>query len=338
MIFLCVSYMTYASEAELYLGTGIGIGHFHGLNKIGGVNSGSEDISALNMFIGYKLNNYLSLEGGYQYLGDGKTDNFTFNNQGALVSLNSYIPIIDNLSLLSEFGGYWSHTRGLDSRDTKISTIMGVGLSYKINDKLDIRTRWRYIKDFSDINSSKYHYYFKPDESLATFEFVYYPFLSSKRNFNSYNENKKNPIVEARNAHQVFTTENDFELNGIVYFGFNKTALDAQATNSLDRLLKQLSSISGKNDVEIRVIGYSDSLGSESIKDRIAKSRAEIVSDYISLKNITESKVRVQTRDTPKNKHCEIKEISEKISCLSSDRRVEVKIVGRQKIEELSPW
>lgn len=329
---------TVAGESSLYLGAGIGNSHFHGLNKIENVRSGVEDAATANLFVGYDLNNYLSLESGYLYLDHGKTDHLPFKNQGGSISLNGKVPLAGDLSLLAEAGGYWSHTEGLGTKDTKFSNILGVGLSYQINGQFDVQARWRYIKDVANINSEVYQTHFEPNENITTLELVYRPFHSIKDKPITQKMYQKTLLIQQQKAPETIIIDKAFEFDTVVYFGLNQTNLDAKGQRSLDKLYQQLSEIKEKKEIDIRIIGYSDSLGSNSVKDRVAKTRAEAVANYLALQKLTENPIRIQAHNSIDYACYKIKDKAKQIACLAPERRVEIKIKGYREVEEQSPW
>lgn len=339
MILVGISHTALADESNIYLGAGVGVGHIHGLNNIEGVQSSVNDATAGNLFLGYDLNDYLSIETGYLYVGKGKTDHLPFKNQGASLSLNGRVPLVGDLSLLGEFGAYWSRTEGLGEKGSKASAILGTGLSYQINDQFDIQARWRYIKNVADLNSEVYQTRFTPNENIATLELVYHPFRTKKVEpiqQTSYEE----PVTPAQEEQPVSViVDKPFEINAEVNFSLNQTTLDSEALRSLDNLQQQLSEMSTKKQMETIVIGYSDSLGADLVRDRVAKERAEAVANYLVHIGVPESQMHVQAKTILDQTCSDITNKAEQIACLAPNRRVEIKITGYQEVEELaSPW
>jgi len=313
---------------DVYFGAGAGFNHFHGLNKIEGVKSGTEDAAAANAFIGYGLNEYLSAEAGYQYAGRGNTDGMRFENQGGTLSLVGHLPLMANLSLLTEAGGYWSHTDGLGAKDTKVSSLFGAGLSYKLSDSLDMQARWRYISDVADLHSDVYQTRLKPNQNLTTMELVYHPFRTT--------------VVETvaapapAPAPKVVMVDKTFELNSDVLFAFGKANLKEEGLQALNKLYQDLSEIRPK-DGEAIVIGYTDRIGSEKVNVRLSQARAEAVANYLASQGLPSSKIRVEGRgaaDPQTGNECDgIKNKAALITCLAPDRRVEVSVTGIKTVE-----
>jgi len=163
---------------DFYFGAGIGATHFNGLNKVENVNTGEEDATATNVFAGYNFNEYFGSELGYQYTGRGNTDGNRYESQGATLSGIGRLPLGNDFSLFGEAGAYWGHTDGMGTSDTKVSPLAGVGVTYKVNDALDLQARYRYMWDVADLHADNGANY-KSNQSIATVEAVWHPFRSS---------------------------------------------------------------------------------------------------------------------------------------------------------------
>ncbi|MGL4506081.1 MAG: outer membrane beta-barrel protein, partial [Aeromonas sobria] len=163
---------------DIYFGAGVGAAHFNGLNKIESTNVGEEDAAAANAFVGYNFTENFGTELGYQYAGRGNTDGNRYENQGATLSGIARLPVGNDFSLFAEGGAYWAHTDGLGVSDTKVSPLAGAGVTYKVNDALDLQARYRYMWDVADLHADNGDRY-KSNQSVATLEAVYHPFRTS---------------------------------------------------------------------------------------------------------------------------------------------------------------
>ena len=155
-VWIALALATTAAHAtdDIYFGAGVGAAHFNGLNKVEGVESGTEDAFTGNLFMGYNFNETFGAELGYQYAGRGSADGERYENQGATLSGIARLPLGEDFSLFGEAGAYWAHTDGLDNSDTRVSPLAGVGLTYKLNDSLDLQARYRYMWDVADLTTS----------------------------------------------------------------------------------------------------------------------------------------------------------------------------------------
>lgn len=112
----------------------------------------------------------------------------------------------------------------------------------------------------------------------------------------------------------------------VVYFGFDKDQLDAEAKHNLDNLAHVLKSSSDVRSASI--VGYADTIGSASYNQALSEKRAKNVRDYLGQKgyvNTSVAKVRALGK-TDQFASCDQKKRAEKIECLRPNRRVEVEI------------
>ena len=316
---------------DIYFGAGVGAAHFNGLNNVEGVEHGTEDAFAGNAFAGYNFNENFGAELGYQYAGrgntNGGTNNNAYENQGATLSGIARLPLGEDFSLFGEAGAYWSHTHGFGVTDSRVSPMAGVGLTYKLNDALDLQARYRYMWDVADLTTYTGEQY-KSNQSVATLEAVYHPFRTS------YVEPVAAPVVTEA---APVVVEKNFALNSDVLFAFGKAELKAEGVEALDGLYKQIVEFQPKDGSAI-VIGYSDRIGSEAYNQKLSEARARTVADFLVSKGLATSKIAIEGRgeaDPVTGTQCDgVKGKNELITCLAPDRRVEVRVSGVQEVQQ----
>ena len=320
---------TTAAQAtdDIYFGAGIGATHFNGLNNAA-VEDGTEDATATNVFAGYNFNETFGAELGYQYTGRGSTDGERYESQGATLSGIARLPLGNDFSLFGEAGAYWGHTDGLNTSDTKVSPLAGAGVTYKVNDALDLQARYRYMWDVADLTTATGEQY-KSNQSVATLEAVYHPFRTS------YVAPVAAPVVEEAPAPQV--VEKNFALNSDVLFAFGKSTLKAEGTEALNGLYQQIVEFQPKDGNAV-VVGYTDRIGSDASNQTLSEARARTVANFLVSKGMSASKVAIEGRGEANpvtGTQCDgVKAKAELISCLAPDRRVEVRISGVQEVQQ----
>jgi OmpA-OmpF porin, OOP family len=112
----------------------------------------------------------------------------------------------------------------------------------------------------------------------------------------------------------------------VVYFGFDKDNLDAEAIRNLDNLARVLKDSSDVRSASI--VGYADIIGSSSYNQKLSEKRAKNVRDYLAQKgyvNTNVAKVRALGK-TDQFASCDKMKRAEKIECLRPNRRVELEI------------
>ena len=331
-VWIALALATTAAHAtdDIYFGAGVGAAHFNGLNNAA-VETGTEDAAATNLFMGYNFNETFGAELGYQYAGRGNTNsginNNAYENQGATLSGIARLPLGEDFSLFGEAGAYWSHTHGFGMTDSRVSPMAGVGLTYKLNDALDLQARYRYMWDLADLTTYTGEQY-KSNQSVATLEAVYHPFRTS------YVEPVAAPVVTEA---APVVVEKNFALNSDVLFAFGKAELKAEGVEALDGLYKQIVEFQPKDGSAI-VIGYSDRIGSEAYNQKLSEARARTVADFLVSKGLATSKIAIEGRgeaDPVTGTQCDgVKGKNELITCLAPDRRVEVRVSGVQEVQQ----
>ncbi len=316
---------------DIYFGAGVGAAHFNGLNKIESTNVGEEDAAAANAFVGYNFTENFGTEFGYQYAGRGNTDGNRYENQGATLSGIARLPLGGDFSAFAEGGAYWAHTDGLGVSDTKVSPLAGLGVTYKVNDALDLQARYRYMWDVADLHADNGDRY-KSNQSVATLEAVYHPFRSS------YVAPAPAPVVEeapAPVAPQI--VEKNFALNSDVLFAFGKDSLKPEGVAALNALYQQIVEFQPKDGNAV-VVGYTDRIGSDAYNQKLSEARARTVANFLVSKGMAASKVAIEGRGEANpvtgTKCNGVTAKAQLISCLAPDRRVEVRVSGVQEVQK----
>lgn len=314
---------------DIYFGAGVGAAHFNGLNKIDGVENGTEDAAAANAFVGYNFTENFGTELGYQYAGRGNTEGLRYENQGATLSGIARLPVGNDFSLFAEGGAYWAHTDGLGISDTKVSPLAGAGVTYKVNDALDLQARYRYMWDVADLNVDGTHY--KSNQSVATLEAVYHPFRTS------YVAPVAAPVVAEAPAPAPQMVEKSFALNSDVLFAFGKETLKPEGVAALNGLYQQIVEFQPKDGNAV-VVGYTDRIGSDAYNQKLSEARARTVANFLVTKGMAASKVAIEGRGEANpvtgTKCNNVTAKAQLISCLAPDRRVEVRVSGVQEVQK----
>ncbi|MDF2413892.1 MULTISPECIES: porin OmpA [unclassified Aeromonas] len=314
---------------DIYFGAGVGAAHFNGLNKIEGVNTGEENAAAANAFVGYNFTENFGTELGYQYAGRGNTDGNRYENQGATLSGIARLPLGGDFSAFAEGGAYWAHTDGMGTSDTRVSPLAGLGVTYKVNDALDLQARYRYMWDVADLQVNDVRY--KSNQSVATLEAVYHPFRTS------YVAPAPAPIVEEAPAPAPQVVEKNFALNSDVLFAFGKSTLKPEGVAALNTLYQQIVDVQPRDGSAV-VVGFTDRIGSEAHNLKLSEARARTVADFLVSKGMAAGKVTIEGRGTANpvtGAQCDgIKARAQLIACLAPDRRVEVRISGVKEVQK----
>lgn len=119
----------------------------------------------------------------------------------------------------------------------------------------------------------------------------------------------------------------DYELR-TVYFDFNSATLTPAAKTKLNALVAALKSSGAK---QVRIVGFTDEIGTASYNNRLSVRRAEVVSAYLKKKGVSVKKGKLEVRglgETESKSSCSEVKGNELKACLWRDRRVEVEVIN----------
>jgi len=110
-------------------------------------------------------------------------------------------------------------------------------------------------------------------------------------------------------------------------FDFDKSTLKASAVSALDDLVAKLKGATVLNSV--RIIGYTDSVGSNAYNEKLSLRRAESVRNYLTGHGVPADKIKVEG----KGKSDPIAD-NKTEDGRAKNRRVEVEVDGYRIVEQ----
>ncbi|WP_421187904.1 porin OmpA [Aeromonas enteropelogenes] len=316
---------TAQAAGDWYTGIGAGWAYAHDLdNNVQGLDV-DKDATALSLFGGYNFTENFGAELGYLYAGKGGIDGADFKTQGATLSGIARLPMGDIFSLFAEGGAYFNHVSGNGNGDSDNGTapLAGIGLTAKLSDLVDVQARYRYLWNLGDEPKT-----WETDMSVATLELVLHP------NRTSYVAPV--PAPEPEPVAPVVVDKN-FALSSDVLFAFGKSTLKPEGAAALNTLYQDIVDVQPKDGSAV-VVGYTDRIGSDAYNLKLSEARARTVADFLVGKGLPAGKVSIEGRGEANpvtGNQCDgVKGKAELISCLSPDRRVEVRVTGVQQVTE----
>ena len=316
--------------------------------------------TAYKVFGGYQFSPYFGLEGGYFKLGkfSFKSNSFPtstldgqINLEGINLDLIGYVPLNDHLSLLARFG--IDNTRARDRFSSTGSILVnnshpeytdrnfnaGLGFSYKFNPNISLRGEFeRYkindaIGNLGDINVATLSLIFpfgntSPAVPTVVEKTVYEvaPVVVIVKT-----ETPPEVIVYKEVVAPVMPEHLHVSFNSDVLFGFDRSNVAPLGKIELDKFTDQLNGVTYDT---VSIVGHTDRIGPKSYNDKLSLERADSVKAYlISRGIISEEKITTEGRGSSepvtdvgacKGLHSSV----DAIACLSSDRRVEVDVIG----------
>lgn len=122
-----------------------------------------------------------------------------------------------------------------------------------------------------------------------------------------------------------------------VQFAFDDDVLSMDARKKLDQLAQKLVAMEIE---QVVAVGYADRVGPADYNRRLSARRAKAVGDYLGGKGVSGERlqlVAMGAHDSLTAGTCDLPSEApsdpQRIACLEPDRRVEVKLVGREKGE-----
>ena len=116
-------------------------------------------------------------------------------------------------------------------------------------------------------------------------------------------------------------------LSGDALFAFDKASLTPAGRRVLDDLAAELR---GQGDQwhPVRIVGYTDRLGSEEYNLKLSQRRADAVMNYLVARGVPARRIRAEGHGAlDPVKHCPDSPRAQLIACLAPNRRVEVKMI-----------
>lgn len=167
---------------------------------------------------------------------------------------------------------------------------------------------------------------------------------------NNYGECWQNSYLETKlpecGGEEKVLTEEVISFSSNFLFGFNKSELRSGATTALNEIANKLKSLSPQDLEAISVEGHTDYKGSSSYNQKLSERRAIAVANYLARAGVPAEKITArgfgksqermsgqceeQTKDirNPAKRRLAI------IDCIEPDRRVDVRITAKKKVEK----
>lgn len=268
-----------SAMADIYLGAKAGKTWLDSdACKSGAAYSCDDDDSTLGAFAGYKFNDYISLEAGYDYLGrftgEGMDDDTA---QAVTLAPKLSLPITDAIALYGKAGGAWVDYGSEDDW----SYLGAAGLEFNTTENVTLRLEYQRL---FDINND----IVRTAADTATLGVVY-TFGGSKAEPVVVEEE---PVVMAVEEPQPVEVTKYFETKVAgTQFSFDSTKLKPGLESTLDKLVAVMEE---HPEAVVEITGYTDSTGPEAYNQKLSEKRAQSVADAVKARGIDESRIVVK--------------------------------------------
>lgn len=313
-------------------------------------------------FVGFPVNPYWAVEGGYFDLGRfgftaATTPAGTLSGSARIRGLNldlvGTLPITERWSLLGRVGAAYAQTNDTFSGTGAVSVTepsarkretnykYGFGTQYAFSPALTLRLeaeRYRVNDAFGsrgDVDLVSLGLVYRFGGPVPVVKTAYTPYVAPA------------PIPEVAPPPVVAQVSPPpppppvpapkpwvkVKLEADSLFGFDLDSLQADGKGALDKLLQELKAV---NVDSIQVTGHTDRLGRKAYNEELSLRRAQAVQNYlvqvggIPAGSITATGVGSSQPETQPNDCKGSKATQALITCLRVDRRVEVEVKGSQ--------
>ncbi|WP_105901599.1 OmpA family protein [Vibrio gangliei] len=287
------------NAGEFYLGAKTGWSYFSGFcdPKEGCDDNSDDDAWGGSVYGGYQFNNWLSLEGGYNYLGNAKTyfaaEDVKSKIQNGELGLKADWNLGSAWNLFGKAGTSYNDIEhkssiGESESDNNWSLMLGAGLEYQLSHNWRVRTEYQWFDDVgsSSVGDTDVHYvslglsyYFGSSDKGAA--------ATAAAAATTAAMVQDEPMVEAEPAPEPLPAATLSK----GAFGHDSTELTPEAKSSLDPVVTYLDQ---RQDVNVTVTGYTDSTGSAEYNQKLSEQRAQKAADYLTANGVDSSRVTVE--------------------------------------------
>ncbi len=272
-----------------YFGAGLGWSNFHdacGLAE----NNCTNDALNYGVYAGYQFNVYFALEAGihsYSQLKANSSDNTsTADIWGGNVAMVFTLPVSNRVSLYSKLGGvYLDIDKEVDSADfasaQEWDVLAALGMDYRLSHRWALRGEYTFIDGVgsSDTGQADLHsltlgltYHFSPAIPVV---------IATKSVAEPAEAIEYEPQgTLSAPKEQLFQVEQLFD--------FDSTKL--KYNHALKKYATQLTYFPRS---KVRIIGFTDSLGTTAYNQRLSELRAQAVAEYFKRMGVHHSRIKV---------------------------------------------
>ncbi|MUK39186.1 OmpA family protein [Aliivibrio fischeri] len=223
----------------------------------------------------YDILDNMALTMDYRYLGKGSYGDESVSTDAWTVGTQVKLPLSEHLKLTGSFGvGVFNQDLNENS-DSYMSSYLGTGLSYKINNDWYMNFDYTYYNG-NDTNMNG-DVSIRPDINEFTIGFTYY-FNKSYKIHNVETVVTKEKVITKQNNVYVVPSDGQFIV------GSYKLSNPSRFNFVYDYLSKNPRS-------KAVISGYTDSTGSGTFNLKLSEQRAEEVASYISKRGISKDRL-----------------------------------------------
>lgn len=257
-----------------------------------------DDATGGGLFLGYDINDYIAIEGGYDYFGKMTGAGLNDDSVSAVTIAPKFsYAFNDSVSAYTKIGGAY-----VDYGSEQDGSFLGaVGLEFGQKQPLSFRVEYQTL---TDVNNDLV----KAQANMVSLGISYKFGASSEDTVSSMPEPivepqpvvAQEPVVEepAPEPETTVVIEQPTvmktvtkQLSDANYFESDSSALSAQGKSELVEFIQTLTTYPQST---VKIIGHTDSTGSESYNLTLSKARAQSVADVFLDAGIDSSRMSVE--------------------------------------------
>ncbi|CAH7259381.1 Outer membrane protein A precursor [Vibrio chagasii] len=290
-----VEYLPLLESPHFYLGGRLGWGHFQGAcdSSSGACNN---DTFGGGIYAGYQLNDWFALEGGVTDY--GKPDaryaggRVSADTYGAELSAKLSYRLSSEWALFSRIGAAYQDIEKQSDWDGKQTsqdwnTLAAVGVDYRLTQRWSLRGEYQFIDGIGDgkVLQSDLHFtslgltYHFGQENPSVVVAPVSP-LESESELTPVPPMESEPVTEK------------VSIDTVAFFDFDSSELIYNA--DLEALAVKLTEHS---QGQIRIMGYTDSVGSLEYNQHLSEQRAQAAAEYFKRMGVAETRLIVEGKD-----------------------------------------
>ncbi|CAI1068572.1 Outer membrane protein II* [Serratia rubidaea] len=294
-------------------------------DAVGGSRYGIKGSNAVGgVFLGYQANDWLALEGGYDYLGNMEITSSNGSGgrlkaQGIQLGVKLSAPLTASWDVYARGGamGWRSDVQraGGSTVDTGLSPMAALGTELALSDNLALRLEYQYTANVGEGGGSGV----TADNGQTSLGLLY--------RFGAP-EQTAAPIVPPREPELEVKT---ITLKADTLFAFNRADLTPDGLQEVQIVAEGLRA-QRLDNLRVDVYGYTDRLGAADYNLDLSQRRARTVAEALSDSGISPANINARgmgISDAMTGSQCDgVHQRDALIDCLSPERRVDINVRG----------
>ncbi|KGY13451.1 membrane protein [Vibrio tubiashii] len=240
-----------------------------------------DDSTAAGVIAGYQFMDYLSLEAGYDYLGEFTAEGLSDDKVNAFTLAPKLdFSITEMVSIYGKLGGAYVDYGSKDD----MSFLGAIGMEVEAYKDLNFRLEYQHL---TDVNNDRV----RAAVDTATIGFVYKFGANEQTEAEPYVAEEK-VVEETVVAEPVAATPvlKTFETQVVDSgaFALNSTELKPESKPMLDELVQFMNKFPQSR---VEITGYTDSSGAASYNQALSEKRAQTIADVLREEGIDSSRI-----------------------------------------------